>query len=253
MRSVIRQSIISLTVFAIVAVLWEVAARLSLYNPLLLPPPSDAFNAILKLRNEGLLYADLTDSAARYIPGYIVGAASGIAMGALTGTFVRASQLFKPLFNYLRSIPPVTLIPLGLIIFGIGDPAKVWIVAWSCFFPLWLNTHAGMQQVPIEYLRAAKIFQMSVLRQIVEVRIPASLPHIVSGLRMAVATGIFALVAAEMFTASSGIGFRIIYSHQLFNTDEMVAMILLLGFIALVLDTLLSVLARIVTRWESKT
>lgn len=253
MNARFEKYLLPVATFVLIAAIWELAARLSLYNSLILPPPSDAFNAITRLISSGTLNSDLIDSASRYVPGYIVGTVLGVVVGAITGTFGRLRLLLNPLFNYLRSIPPVTLIPLSLLLFGIGDLSKVAIVAWSCFFPLWLNTHIGTQQVPTEYLRAAKIFRMNTIRQIFEVRIPASLPLIVSGLRMAIATGIFALVAAEMFTASSGIGFRIIYSHQLFNTDEMVGMILLLGLIALILDKLMATAARATAKWENET
>lgn len=252
MVSNVKKYMAPVVVFASLAILWELAARFSLYNSLILPPPSDAFRALIRLWASGTLFTDVIDSASRYIPGYVLGATAGIAVGAITGTFASLRLLLNPLFNYLRSIPPVTLIPLALILFGIGDMSKVAIVAWSCFFPLWLNTHIGTQRVPTEYLRAASIYRMPTIRQIFKVRLPASLPLIVSGLRMAIATGIFALVAAEMFTASSGIGFRIIYSHQLFNTDEMIAMVLLLGIIALMLDKLMATAAKALSKWEKE-
>lgn len=233
------------------AAIWELAAKLNFYNPVLLPPPSETFSALIRLSNSRILYSDLLDSALRYIPGYVIGCSLGILAGILSGISKHAGFAFSPLFHYLRSIPPVALIPFILVLFGIGDGGKIYLIAWACFFPAWLNTYSGMQQVPVEYLRAAKIFRANEIQRIIHVWIPSSIPYIMNGLRISIATGFFALVAAEMFAASSGVGFRIIYSHQLFKTDEMVGMILLLGLIALAADQLLVILRRVFVPWEN--
>ena len=233
-----------------IAVGWELASKVGLYNTFLLPPPSQTFTALLRLSNSGVLYSDLLDSIMRYVPGYIIGCSLGIVVGLASGAFKHAGMAVNPLFHFLRSIPPVALVPFALVVFGIGDASKIYLVAWACFFPVWLNTHSGMQQVPIEYLRAAKIFRMNELQRIINVWIPSSLPYIINGLRISIATGFFALVASEMFASSSGIGFRIIYSYQLFNTADMVAMILLLGILALLADQGLSAMRRIFVPWE---
>lgn len=246
----LQATIIPIATFAVLVAVWEVAARLGLYNTILLPPPSEAVGALAALWRDGILPADLADSMSRYVPGFLIGSLFGIAMGALTGLLKNTGYAINPLFHYLRSIPPVALIPFILVLFGISDAGKVCLVAWSCMFPVWLSTQIGISRVPKEYLRAASIFRASTIQRMAHIWLPCSLPYIVNGLRISVATGLFALTAAEMFAASSGIGFRIVYSHQLFQTDKMVGMILLLGLIALLADMLLSALKRLVARWE---
>lgn len=246
----IKQTAIALSSFVALITIWEISATFNLYNPTLLPPPSAAISALFGLWGSGILYSDITVSIGRYIPGFLIGCFIGIVMGVLTGVSKNSSYAINPLFHYLRSIPPVALVPFSLVLFGISDVGKISLVAWACMFPVWLSTQAGMKQVPKEYLQAAKVFGVGGIRQVIDVWLPCSLPYIVSGLRIAVATGVFALAAAEMFAASSGIGFRIVYSHQLFQTDDMVGMILLLGSIALIADLLLSALRKAVIRWE---
>lgn len=216
----------------------------------LLPPPIEAYAAFMKLVSEGILWSDLSDSGSRYLPGFILGSALGVFAGVLTSISSLSGSMVNPLFNYLRSIPPVALIPFTLVLFGIDDAGKVSLVAWAVFFPVWLNTQAGINQVPTEYIQAAKIYGSNKLRRISDLWIPYSIPYIIGGLRISVATGIFALAAAEMFASSSGIGFRIVYSHQLFQTDAMVAMILFVGIIALCLDRLLGIVRYVVSPWE---
>lgn len=246
----VKSVTISIVAFLILAIAWEVSARLGLYNSVLLPPPSESLMALFRLWGNGTLSSDFSDSMWRYLPGYFVGSSIGVAMGVITGISRNTGYALNPLFHYLRSIPPVALIPFMLVLFGISDIGKVSLVAWACMFPVWLNTQAGMKQVPKEYLQAAKVFGVNGIRRVIDIWLPSALPFVVSGLRVAVATGLFALVAVEMFAASSGIGFRIVYSHQLFQTDAMVGMILLLGLIALMADLLLSALRKFVARWE---
>lgn len=245
-----KAAVIAIATFTGLIVGWEILAELGAYNTILLPPPSQSLGALIELWNSGVLAADLSDSMSRYIPGLLIGSLVGIIMGVITGVSKNVGYAVNPLFHYLRSIPPVALIPFLLVLLGIGDIGKVCLVAWASMFPVWLSTQAGIRQVPNEYIRAAHVFGVRGFRQIIEVWLPCALPHIVSGLRIAVATGFFALAAAEMFAASSGIGFRIVNSHQLFQTDKMVGMILLLGAIALIADSLLSGARRLVARWE---
>jgi ABC-type nitrate/sulfonate/bicarbonate transport system permease component len=247
----IKPLVISVLTFLVLASVWEFSAGLGLYNSSLLPPPSEALQALVKLGQEGILGSDFSDSMWRYIPGFVIGSLIGVILGTITGISRNSSDSISPLFHYLRSIPPVALVPFILVIFGINDLGKVSLVAWACMFPVWLSTQAGMRQVPVEYLHAAKVFGIKGLRSITNIWLPSSVPHIMNGLRISIATGLFALVAAEMFASSSGIGFRIVYSHQIFETDAMVGMILLLGLIALLADTLLSRLSKTVVRWRN--
>lgn len=246
----IRAAIIPTLVFVGLFVSWEIAARIGLYNTIVLPPPSEAVSAIGMLWEEGMLFADVAASMNRYIPGFLIGSFAGILAGIVTGLSKNIGYAVNPLFHYLRSIPPVALIPFILVIFGITDAGKVSLVAWSCMFPVWLSTQAGVARVPVEYLRAARIFRANSMQQVFHIWLPCSLPYIISGIKIAVATGLFALTAAEMFAASSGIGFRIVYSHQLFQTDKMLGMILFLGMVAFLADRLLSFAGRLIARWE---
>lgn len=233
-----------------VVAIWEALAAMEVYNTVLLPPPSQALTALQNLWRDGTLATDLAASMKRYVPGFLAGSLIGVVAGILTGVFKSANRTISPLFNYFRAIPPVALVPFALVLFGIGDTGRISLIAWASIFPAWLNTHAGIQQIPIEYLRAAKVFRASWSIRVLEVWLPCAAPYVLSGLRIAVATSWFALAASEMFAASSGIAFRIIYSHQLFQTDAMVGMILLLGAIALLTDGLVVAVKRYAVQWS---
>ena len=247
----LRKLIVGALAFATIIVAWELAAYLNLYNKMLLPPPSDSVYALIDAWRTGILANDLQSSLSRYVPGFVIGSIVGIGLGIVTGVSRSSGNALNPLLYYLRSIPPVALIPFALVLFGIDDAGKISLVAWACMFPVWLNTQMGVKMIPDQYLDAASIYGSVGLHKVINIWLPYTLPHIVGGLRMAVATGIFALTASEMFAASSGIGFRIVYSHQLFQTDLMVAMIVLLGLVAVAADVFVVSVRRAVAPWES--
>ncbi len=238
-------------IFALLASVWQLLATFNLYNKEIIPPPSQDFAAVYNLGKRGILFSDIVASMGRYVPGFMIGSVVGIIIGIITGTLPRSGVAINPLFHYFRSIPSVALVPFMLVLFGLGNEGKISLVAWACMFPVWLNTQAGIRQVPKEYIQASRIFGIKGLRRVIQVWLPCALPHIISGLRIAVSTGLFALVAVEMFAGSSGIGFRIMYSYQLFQTSAMVGMTLLLGFIALMADLLLSALNSYIVKWDN--
>ncbi len=248
----IKPLLIGIGAFVLLGVAWEIAADTGVYDATILPPPSVSFSALIKLAQSGTLLGDFVASMKRYVPGFLIGGSLGIIVGVASGIFHTTRTVTSPLFHYFRSIPPVALVPFSIVLFGIGDMGKIGLVAWACFFPVWLSTQLGIRHVPSEYLKAAAVFEAPTLRRVFDIWIPSSLPYIVSGLRIAVSTGLFALAASEMFAASSGIAFRIVYSYQLFQTSVMVAMILFLGFIAFLADLLLSWLSHFFARWETE-
>ncbi len=238
-------------IFALLASIWQLLATFNLYNKGIIPPPSQDFNAVINLWKQGTLWSDFVASMGRYVPGFMIGGVAGIISGIITGTIPECGDAINPLFHYLRSIPSVALVPFMLVLFGLGNAGKIILVAWACMFPVWLNTQTGIRRVPREYIQASQVFGIKGLRRVIQVWLPCALPHILSGLRIAVSTGLFALAAVEMFAGSSGIGFRIMYSYQLFQTNAMVGMTLFLGFIALIAELLLSVISSYILRWDN--
>ncbi|MBI5134795.1 ABC transporter permease [Candidatus Uhrbacteria bacterium] len=246
--SLIRGGITGVVLLA----LWQAVSSAGLYNPHLFPAPTSigrAFRAMV-ISREWL--NDLQSSLVRFGIGFITGNAIGILLGLLTGR----SQLFKAtlglLLNYLRSTPSVALIPLAIVWFGIGEMEKIFIVTWGVTFPVWLNTSSGFMEVEQEYVRAAQILGARGWRMYAHVYVPHVLPYIIAGARMGIATGFFALAAAEMSGTSSGIGFRIFYSHQLFRADSMMVAIMTIGLLGIIIDRIfVTVIGRIFPWWRA--
>lgn len=242
---------LNLSSFAVLTALWEIAAWRQWYVVELFPPPHRLVVALTEGIASGELFADLKASLLRYSTGLVIGSLIGVATGLLTGRSKFLHDTVGPMLNFCRSTPSVALIPLAIVWLGIGEGSKIFVIAWGATFPVWISTHAGVAEVEREYLWAAQTLGVQPWRMYYEVLLPRALPYIVSGTRIAVATGFFALAAAEMAGAYEGIAFRVFQSHSMFRTDKMLVAIMVIGCIGLASDrSFVAVARRLVPWWK---
>ncbi len=219
---------LSLPIFALFVV-WELVSRLGVVSAALFPPPSRVLVALFDMLSSGELLRDMGASYARLLVGLGGGAAVGILLGLLTGRVKAAADLLTPLVQLLRPLPPVAIIPLVIVWFGIGETAKVFSIGFAVFFPVWLNTHLGAQQVPRRLLWSASTLTRSRLKVFWKVIFPASLPFIVAGLRVGISVAFVMVFVSELTGASEGIGYQISTSHLAYRIDRMMAALAVLG------------------------
>jgi NitT/TauT family transport system permease protein len=143
------------------------------------------------------------------------------------------------------------LVPVAIVWFGIGEGSKYFVISYTVFLAVWLNTHAGASDVASTYIRAARSLGASKFREFFEVIIPASAPHIVVGLRLGAALAFLSLVAAELSGASSGIGFRLQDARQFMRTDRMFVGLIELGILGALLDAVFVFFSRRIVHWEN--
>lgn len=217
-------------------ILWECVSRSGLYPPHLLPPPSVVARALRGMALSGELWLDIKSSGVRWLCGLFIGNLAGISLGVLTGTIPSLKNSVGQILNLLRTLPFIVLIPLSILWFGLGETAKILIVAWGALFPVWLNVEVGVGNVEREYVRAAQCLGAEHFRLYWEVHLHRCLPHLVAGVRVSIATATFALAAAEMAGAFDGLAFRVFYSHEMFQTDKMMAGIVTLAALGFALD-----------------
>lgn len=218
---------------------WEMAPRLSSrLNVILFPPPSETLHALRELLDSGELVNGIAVSLRRALFGFVIGSGLGILIGLLTGQIRVLQYLTDPLLHGFRSIPAIALVPLSVLWFGIGETSKVALISWGAFYPVWLNTYTGVRNVPDALHRSAASLGAQPYQAMFLVVLPASLPFILVGLRQAVGIALIVLVAAELAGASSGVGYLIATSHQLFRVDIMFVGIATLGFLGFTVDRL---------------
>lgn len=216
--------------------LWEALGRSGFYPPRLFPPPSGVFPVLAAMVRSGEVWGDLKASAFRWGLGFVLGTTLGLAGGLLSGRVRVLRETASQLPHFMRSTPLIVLIPIAILWFGIGELEKVLLVAWGVFFPVWLNTQSGVEGVEEEYLWAAQSLGIRGWRMYTEVLFPRALPFVLAGMRIAISTGTFALAAAEITGAFEGLAFRVFYSHQMFQTEKMMAGIVIVGCLGFAMD-----------------
>jgi ABC-type nitrate/sulfonate/bicarbonate transport system permease component len=237
--------------FAVLVVTWWGIAEAGVFNERLVPPPAAVLRAFMEMLASGEWLHDLGSSLGRFGAGFVLGNVLGVILGVVTGHSRIGRYTVGAILNFARSTPTILLIPVAMVWLGIGEAAKVLVITWGVLFPVWLNTHMGLAAVVKEYVWVAQSLGATKTQLYRHVYLPQTLLHIVTGARIAVATGFFALAATEAVGAFSGIGFRAFFSYQTFRTDRMIVAILTLTSVAFVVDRLfVRVVRRVVPWWR---
>lgn len=231
-------------------VLWEGFSRSGVIDAQLFPPPSSVAVAFVRLLEDFSILKDTATSIARAITGFALGAGLGILIGVLSGSFNSMRRMLVPLIQVFRPIPSISLVPLAIVWFGLGEPSKIFLVTWGVFFPVWINTYLGVTKVDQMYVLAAKSLGASDRTIMLKVILPAAFPLIMGGMRVGVALAYLNLVAAEMAGAYVGLGFRVEYSHIVYQMDEMLVAIVLLGVLGATSDRGFAALVEKVLPWS---
>jgi NitT/TauT family transport system permease protein len=223
-------------VAATVLTVWSALATLSATG--LVPSPWQVAAALVELASRGLLVKYITASLFRVTWGFFLASAVGIPLGLLLGWFAAARTALNPMIQILRPISPIAWIPLAILWFGLSDAAPVFLIFLASLFPIVTATMAAVQNIQPVYLRAARNFGFSGLALLWHVILPASLPQIITAMRIALGIAWLVVVAAEMIAVNSGLGYLIIDARNAGRRyDLVVAGMIVIGIIGLVLDT----------------
>jgi ABC-type nitrate/sulfonate/bicarbonate transport system permease component len=246
-----RNRFVGLLVFIVLIALWEAGSRSGVISSLVLPAPSEAFGAFMDLVNSGNLWAHVSASVQRLVLGFAAGFFLGLVVGTLIGLFSVARAGLSPLVSALFPIPKIALLPLFIIWFGIGEGSKVATILFGSFFPTVIATYGGIDNVDRTLIRMGQSFGLSrwdIIRKIV---MPAALPAILSGMRIAASISIILLVAAEMIGAEFGIGAYVLLAGNLMATDQLIAGVAVLSALGLTVNAAINWLERRLLRWRN--
>jgi NitT/TauT family transport system permease protein len=230
--------------------LWEALPRLGIVSEAYLSPPSAVVASIAQLIDNGQLWKHVAASLQRSLWGLLLASFAGVVLGLLIGGFKRLATIVDPVLQLFRQTSAFALFPVFILFLGIGELSKVAIIFWASFWPVLLSTVSGVKQVDRLLVNSALSMGASQRFIFFKVVLPASLPSIFTGVRLAGAYSITALVAAEMIGAHSGLGFLTLNSQETFQIPTMYAGILLLAVLGLLLNYLLALLERRLLRWR---
>lgn len=229
---------------------WQGAASAGLINTRFLPPPLAIGRALVELAASGELWAHLSASLRRFVLGWAMGTAAGLVLGFAIGLFTLARAPGMAVVSALFPIPKIALAPLFIIWFGIGEGSKLATLAFGVFFPTVINTVAGVDSVPRGLIRMGQSFGLSRAAIVGKIVLPGALPAILSGFRITTSTAVILLVAAEMIGADKGIGSFVLQAGNLYDTDGLMAGIVMLSALGLTVAWLLGVLERRLLAWR---
>ena len=204
-RSLVKQSIVIL----LLLLLWEAAPRMGLVDPTFFPPFSKVAESWWGLVISGDLYAHFQASILRSLFGFGLAILVSIPLGLVIGWYPLASELLNPVLEVFRNTAALALLPVFILLLGIGETSKVSIVFFACTFPILLNTINAVRNVDPLLIKAAKSMALPSYRLFYKIILPASIPTIFTGIRMAGSSSILVLIAAEMVGAKEGLGYLI--------------------------------------------
>jgi NitT/TauT family transport system permease protein len=240
----------SLLLFTLLAI-WEAAPRLGLVDSAFLPPFSEVIRAGWQLAQTGELYDDVTASLLRALSGFLLSVALIVPLGLLIGWYGRLGDFLNQTIEVFRNTAPLALLPVFILLLGIGELSKITMVVYSCAWPLLLNTIAAVKQVDPLLIKSARTMGATPPQLFRKVILPAALPTILVGMRLASAAAMLVLVASEMVGAKAGLGYLIIYSQYSFLIPQMYFGILGITVIGLTFNAVLEALERRFMRWKA--
>ena len=230
-------------------VLWEVLA-LAINNPLFLPPLSEVLVTTWEHLKSGELLSDIAISTFRCVSGFALACVIGVPLGILMGWSARWDDFWAFIISFSNPIPKLGLIPLFILWLGIGEASKVGIIAAGALFPILINTYSGVRGVGKFWLwRAATVGanQLEILQKVI---LPAALPNILAGARLGMAVSWILVLGAEMVAAQMGLGFRILYGQQTFDTRLVFSGLLTIAIIGFAFDCGILGLSSVMCRWH---
>jgi ABC-type nitrate/sulfonate/bicarbonate transport system permease component len=233
---------------AITLAAWEIYGRS--VDPIFLSYPTAIARAVPRMLKTGELQKAFLASIQTLSVGLALAVAAGTVLGLVMGRYRRIDHLLSLQINALYATPNIALIPLLILWFGLGSVSKILVVFLAAFFPVIINTYSGVRNVSrglVEVALAEGASELQILREII---VPASIPFIMTGIRLALGRGVVGMVAGEMFTAVSGLGGAIVIYGNAFATDKLFVIIILLGLIGVALTELFKVLERRAAPWK---
>jgi NitT/TauT family transport system permease protein len=203
--------------------LWEMCARTGMLNPLFFPPPSEVAATWWRLLRSGGLGDDVRISLTRLAAGFVLGAVPGVALGMAMGLWSPVRSAVLPTVNALYPIPRIAILPLVLVIFGIGESGKLFMIAFSVFFLMLIQTLAGVRSIDPVMLDVARSVRASPWQQYRSVAFPGAIPSIFTGIRLALGFALIVIVGTEFIASNDGVGARIWRSYQILDIESMYA------------------------------
>ena len=248
-RTLFRNAIPPLLGMLLFVALWALVAN----SGGQIPGPGETWDAALKLfsdpfydngpNDQGIGW-NILNSLGRVGIGFGFAAAVGIPLGFMIGRFDFLNRMLSPIISILRPVSPLAWLPIGLLVLQRAEPASIWVIFISSIWPMVLNTAAGVQRIPQDYMNVARVLNLSELKVFTKILFPAVLPYVLTGVRLAIGVAWLVIVAAEMLTGGVGIGFWVWDEWNNLNVAHIIIAIFVVGIVGLLLEQMLMLIAK---------
>ena len=232
--------------------IWEMLSRVGVFPAYQLPAPSTVVSTITGMAIDGSLWGHIGITVYRVFLGFVFGTAAAVVLGSLVGFYANAERLFDPLVQAFRSIPSLAWVPLFILWMGIGEPAKITMIAVGVFFPVYLNIVSGISNVDRKLIEVGKMYGLNTWQLIRRIILPASLPSFLVGLRSGLGLGWMFVVAAELMGASQGLGYLLVVGQNTLSPEIILASIILFAVIGKLSDWMLKRIEIKALHWQDR-
>lgn len=230
--------------------LWELAARLGWIQTLFFPAPSVIWLSAQRLIVSGDLSKDLGATLSRVVVGFLLGGLPGLILGLLMGWSARLRALVDPFIAAIHPMPKISLFPLLMIFFGVGEVSKVLLIAIGTFFPMLLNAMAGVRQISPIHFEVAQNYGASAFKLFTRVIAPGALPWVLSGMRLAFNIALLLTVAIEITNGREGVGARIWLAWQTFRIEELYVTLAIMAALGFVINSIINRVTHWLVPWR---
>lgn len=230
---------------------WEICARTAVIDVRFFPAPSTVIIHLVQMIGSGDLWRHLSASLYRLVLGFVVGCVPAIVIGLAIGLYRPVRAAFDPLISATYPIPKSSLLPLMLLIFGLGESSKIVMVAIGVFYPVVINTAAGVRQIAPIFLDVGHNYGASRFNMFRTVALPGALPLIMTGVKLGAGMGLVLIAIAEMVGAKSGLGYMIWNAWELFDVQTMYVGLFVIAIIGFLLNAGFDMLERVIVPWRN--
>jgi sulfonate transport system permease protein len=234
----------------IILVTWQTLFYLGFIKPIILPPPTRIIATFWELLESGAMARHIGISVLRVLEGFGIAAVLGLGLGIAIGLSRTLDRMTDLIIQVTKPIPPLAWIPLAILWFGIGEQSKVYIIFLGAFFPIIINTIAGIRQTDHKFVEVARVLEVPSGKFISQMVIPGALPAIMTGIRVGLMVAWICVVAAELIAASSGIGYLIMDARQLSQSDVVLVGMITIGVIGKLMDSMIKRLEKRLIGWR---
>ena len=225
---------------------WVILEKKGSLNTVIMPAPSRILSTFVAMVKNGMLLNNLLVSLGRVLKGYFIAALLGIVLGILIGLFKHLNRLTDLLIQIIKPIPPIAWIPLVILWFGIGEEGKIFLIFLGGFFTILINVVDGIRQTDKKLIEVSKAMETPFLKHVFLLVIPHSAPNIFTGLRVGLSSCWMCVVAAELVSSTTGLGYMIMNARQFGQTDVVIVGMLTIGVLGKVMDSLLKLVEKLV-------